>query len=133
MNAQPLAADPRARIAKVDLHLMTWRRLKANRRALLRLQFPPPALHSQLHRAKPDHDTMFARQFLANDIRVSIMTKETLSKPIVQTVECSSTSRLAIRHDTTFTQIAANRIARATELLRNALRTPADLMQPNHR
>ncbi|ESY40970.1 hypothetical protein X745_32530 [Mesorhizobium sp. LNJC374B00] len=61
------------------------------------------------------------------------MTKETLSKPIVQTVECSSTSRLAIRHDTTFTQIAANRIARATELLRNALRTPADLMQPNHR
>ncbi len=133
MDPHPLAADPDTRIAEVDLHLMTRRRLEADRRPLLRFQLASPLSNSKLHGTQPNDDAMLARQFLANDIGIAVVAEKALPKPIIQTVKRCSTSRLAIRHHTTFTKVATNRIACAAELLRNPFRSPANLMQSNHR
>ena len=72
---------------------------------------------------------MLALQLLANDVRVPVVAEKAFPKPIVQAVKRRSTSRLAIRHHAAFAKVATNRIARATELLRNPFRSPAKLMQ----
>jgi hypothetical protein len=118
VNPNTLAADPNLRIAKVDLHLMARCRLKADRRTLLRLQFPPPLLHPQLDRAKPDHDPMFAGQLLPDDIGIALVAEETFAKPAVQTIECSAPGRLFERCRSAFSKITADRIPGASEFLR---------------
>lgn len=75
---------------------------------------------------------MFARQFLADDVRIAFMAEKLLPKPIVQSVKRCSTHRLAIWHHTTFAKVATNRIARAAELPRDPFRSPANPMQSNH-
>lgn len=124
-----LAADPHPRVAKVDLHLISRRRLKPNRRALLRLQLPTPMLHPKLHRTKPNDDPMFARQFLAHHIGVAAMAEEALPQPIVQPVKRGPPHRFA----KPLAQIPTHRVARVPEFLRQSLRSPAKLMQPQHR
>lgn len=79
VHPNTLAADPRPRVAKVDLHLMSRRRLKPNRRALLGPQLPTPTLHPKLQRTKPYDDPMFALQFLAHHIVESIVDVSSLT------------------------------------------------------
>jgi hypothetical protein len=132
MDTHPLAADPYPRVAEVDLHLMTRRRLEAHRRPLLRFQFAPPLSNPKFYRAQPDDDAMLARQLLANDVRVPVVAKETLPKPIVQTIKCCPTHGRAIRNNATFTKISANCVARASKLLRNSFRSPASFVKAYH-
>ncbi|ESY43062.1 hypothetical protein X745_32275 [Mesorhizobium sp. LNJC374B00] len=83
----------------------------------------------KFYRAQPDDDAMLARQLLANDVRVPVVAKETLPKPIVQTIKCCPTHGLAVRNNATFTKISANRVARASKLLRNSFRSPASFVK----
>lgn len=75
---------------------------------------------------------MLALQLLANDVRAPVVAKETLSKPTVQTIKCCPTHGLAIRNNATFTKISANRVARASKLLRNSFRSPASFVKAYH-
>jgi hypothetical protein len=133
MHPHPLAADPHPRVAKVDLQLPARRRLEPHRRALLRLQLPTPALHPKLHRAKPNHDPMFARQLLAHYVRVAAMPEKPFPQPIIQTVKRSSPHRPAKWSRPALAQIPTHRVAGAAELLRKSLGSPAKLMEPQHR
>lgn len=129
MDPHPLAADPYPRVAEVDLHLMTRRRLEAHRRQLLRFLLAPPLSNPKFYRAQPVDDAMLALQLLPNDVRIPVVAKETLPKPIVQTIKCCPKHGLAIRYNATFTQLSANRVARVSKLLRNSFHSPASFVQ----
>jgi CubicO group peptidase (beta-lactamase class C family) len=91
--------------------------LKANRRALLRLQLPPPGLNPKLDRSQPNYDPVLARQLLTHDIGVAAMPEEALAQPVVEPIERRLALRLRERHRAAGTQIAPHRIAGAPELL----------------
>ena len=76
---------------------------------------------------------MLARQFLAHDIGIAAMPEEALAQPLVQSVEHRSAHRLAERHRAAGAKVTPNRVARAAELLREPLGSPAKRMQPHHR
>jgi hypothetical protein len=133
VHPHPLATDPYPRVAKVDLHLMAPRRLKPHRRTHLRFQFPAPPLYPQLHRAQPNDDSLFACQLLADHVRIAAMAEEALPQPLVQPIERRPSHGLAISNRPALAQIPPHRVARAPELLRQPLGSPAKLMQPQHR
>ena len=76
MDPHTFTADPDPSVAEVDLHLMTGSRLEADRRPLLRIQFPAPMPHPALYRPQADNDSMLIRQFLTNDVSVTLMPEE---------------------------------------------------------
>ncbi|CCW18088.1 hypothetical protein EBBID32_24380 [Sphingobium indicum BiD32] len=132
MHAHPLVGDPCSDLAKIDLKLMPGTSLKANRRALLRLQLPPPGLNPKLDRSQPNYDPVLARQLLTHDVGVTAVPKEPLAKPVLQSVKRRFARRLAERRGAASTKIASDCVACAAELLRKPLRSPAKLMQPQH-
>jgi hypothetical protein len=56
---------------------------------------------------------MFARQLLANEVRVAFMAEKPFPKPILQAIKGCSTPGLTIGNNAAFAKVATNRIERA--------------------
>lgn len=105
-------------VAKVDLQLAARRRFEPNCRALLRLQLTAPLPDSKLYRTQTDDHSVLARQFLADHIRIALMTEEPFAKPIVRAIESTAPNRLLKRQRSTFTQISGDSVASAAKVFR---------------
>ena len=78
-----LVADHCSALAKVDLQLLTGRRLKADRCSRFRFQFAPQMTHLALDRPQRQTDPLLAFKLLANHIGVAGMPAETLCHPLL--------------------------------------------------
>lgn len=76
---------------------------------------------------------MLTGQFLPDNIGIAIMTEETLTKPLFQTIKSRLANRLLIYNRAACTKVTANGIARAAKLLRYAFGSPAMFMKLHHR
>lgn len=68
VGADFVATDLDQARAKIDLQLPARCRLEAHRCPRFRLQLAPVPLHSPLHRANADEDSLLGRQLLADDV-----------------------------------------------------------------
>src|SRR5262249_55421289 len=78
-----LIADCHPPLAKIDLQLLAWRRLKANRCPRFRLQFAPQVTHLPLDRPQRQPDPLLLLELLANHITVAAAAPEPPRHPSV--------------------------------------------------
>ena len=126
-----LAADHHAHLPEVDLHLLTRRRLEADRRPARRLQFlaEPPA--RPFDRAQARLDPQLPAQLLTDHVAVAPVLQEALPQPRRVAVQHTAALRLPVGHRAARGQITPYRIARNPQRPGDPLRSPTRLAQPN--
>ena len=127
------AIDLNPAFTKVDLQLLTRMGLKPHRRTRCGNQLAPQRSRRTLDRSQADNKTFLRGQVLANHIGIAGMAAKPLGNPVRQTVQLLRPGRRRTRAPITFRQPATHRVARATKLRRNPLRTPTQRLQPQHR
>jgi hypothetical protein len=93
-----LVADRHPTLAEIDLQLLARRRLKADGRARLRLQFATQMRYFPLDRPKAQSDRLLALELLPDDIGVAGMLAETLRHPFLEPSQRPRPTPSAIRH-----------------------------------
>lgn len=87
MDANRLAVDLNPNLAKVNLQLMAWRCLEANRRPRLRLKLTPPRDYRPFDRAQAHFNRLLTRQILTHYIGIATMAPKPLRQPSFQPIQ----------------------------------------------
>ena len=133
VDAHALTGDRGAHLAKIDLHLVTRRRLETHRRARLGTQFLAQMRHRPLHRAQADLDAVLAFEILAHDIGIAAVTTKPLGQPVPQSAQLLGPLRRPVAHPAFSRQIAPHRPAIAPYLCCYSSLSPTQRLQPQHR
>jgi hypothetical protein len=133
INLHIVVADHRPTLAKVDLQLLAGRRLEADRRARLCLQFASQVTHLALDRPQAQPDPLVPLELLANHIGVAGMPAETLRNPILKPGQRPRPTATAIRYPAARRQISANCHMAAPQFAGDPPHTPSQRLQPQHR
>lgn len=128
-----LVGDRHTHGAEVDLQLMPRRGLEANRGRRLGEHFAAQVRHGSLDGAQAHSDAVLALQFLAHDITVAAVLAEPLGQPFAVGPQPARPLRLLVRLPATLTQIAAHGVAAAAQFPADALGSPAQRRQLEHR
>jgi len=132
IGADSVAADLDQALAKVDLHLLAWRRLKAHRCSRFRLQLLPVRLHCPLHRPKAGDDSLLGRQLLADYVGIAAMATQPLPQPPLQPVEHLFARRLPIRRPAARRDVILHCVAANPKFSGNPFGAPPQLVQRGH-
>src|SRR5262249_45621578 len=90
----------RRSLAKIDLQLLTGRRLEPHGCPCLRGKLPPIPLHRPFDRAQADDNALLGGQLLADHVGIAAMPAQALSQPLLVTIERLFSLHFSVRRPT---------------------------------